>query len=66
MQARQCYTHNALKPFQSRDHCPVGSLVATVNTVADFVLAPVVGGLIDAFGRKTSLLLGQALDAGVR
>ena len=53
-------------PFPSHDHFPDGSLVATINTIADFLLAPVVGGLIDAFGRKTSLLLGQALDADVR
>lgn len=28
--------------------------------------APVLGGVIDAFGRKTSLIVGQALDCGVR
>ena len=42
------------------------SAVATINTVADFVVAPVVGGSIDAFGRKGALLFGQAIDALMR
>ena len=42
------------------------SLIASTNTVADFVMAPVIGGAIDAFGRKYSLIFGQAIDCSVR
>jgi MFS family permease len=42
------------------------SLIASTNTVADFVMAPIIGGAIDAFGRKYSLIFGQAIDCAVR
>ena len=35
------------------------SAISTVNTLADFVLSPWIGGLIDAYGRKNALVFGE-------
>ena len=36
--------------------------LTTINTVSDFVFNPIMGGLLDAYGRKASLLAAQVLD----
>jgi hypothetical protein len=36
--------------------------LTTINTVSDFMFNPLMGGLLDAYGRKVSLLAAQVLD----
>jgi hypothetical protein len=47
------------------DYARTARIVAaltTINTVSDFVFNPIMGGLLDAYGRKVSLLAAQVLD----
>ena len=47
------------------DYARTARIVAaltTINTISDFAFNPIMGALLDAYGRKASLLAAQVLD----